>query len=77
MAEAIKVLDVELSRPLEDITALDGYQALQALVRLHGTPIGYVTVPLLDGHCSGTALRHAISKDHGLAMIRPIALSTP
>ncbi len=36
MADAIKVLDVELSRPLEDIAALDGYRALQALVRLHG-----------------------------------------
>jgi GT2 family glycosyltransferase len=70
VAEAIKVLDVELSRPLEDITALDGYQALQALVRLHGTPVGYVTVPLLNGRCSATALRLAILEDHGLAVIR-------
>jgi GT2 family glycosyltransferase len=70
VAETIKVLDVELSRPQEDITALDGYGELQALVRLHGTPVGYVTVPLLDGRCSATALRRAISKEHGLAIIR-------
>lgn len=80
VAEAIKVLDVELSRPLEDITALDGYRALQALVRLHGTPVGYVTVPVLGGRCSATALRLAISEDHGLAVIRHMLgqrLATP
>jgi GT2 family glycosyltransferase len=70
VAEAIKVLDVELSRPLEDITALDGYRALQALVRLHGTPIACVTIPLLDGHCSATALQRAIYEEHGPAVIR-------
>jgi len=70
MTEAIKVVDVELSRPLEDITALDGYQSLQALVRFHGTPIGYVTVPLLGDRCSAAALRRAISNEHGMDVIR-------
>jgi hypothetical protein len=32
----IKVLDIELSHPLEDIHGLDAYEAVQALVRLWG-----------------------------------------
>ncbi len=70
MTDKIKLWDVELSRPLQDIAELDGYRALQALVRLHGVPIGTVTVPLSDGRCSAIALREAISKEKGLAVVR-------
>ena len=53
-------------------TRIGRYRALQALVRLHGTPVGRVTVPLLDVRCSATALRRAISREHGLTVIHPI-----
>jgi hypothetical protein len=43
----LKVLDIELCHPLEDIRGLDRYEAVQALVRLCGRPIGYVNIPRL------------------------------
>ncbi len=49
MHSRIKVLDVELGRPLEPLRDLEGYEALRALVRLHGTPLGHVEVPLPPG----------------------------
>ncbi|HKK17056.1 MAG TPA: glycosyltransferase [Opitutales bacterium] len=72
MAEPIKVLDVELSRPLDDLTSLHGYRALQALVRFHDAPLGYVTVPLLEGRCSAAALRQTISRELGPAVVRQL-----
>lgn len=56
----IKVMDVEVSRPLADLRGLDGYGGVMALVRAHGVPLGCVEVPVLDSACSATALRRAI-----------------
>ncbi len=58
--ERSKVLDIELSSPLAAITGLDGYATLQGLVRLHGTPIGYVRLPVAGGRCTKEALHDAI-----------------
>ncbi|NEQ86100.1 MAG: hypothetical protein F6K26_40270 [Moorea sp. SIO2I5] len=35
-------MDIELSRPLTTLDGLDGYMAVQGLLRFHGAPIGYV-----------------------------------
>jgi GT2 family glycosyltransferase len=72
MAQAVKVVDVELSQPLTDIAGLASYRALQALVWLHGKPIGYVRLPLLDGRCSAAALCRAIVQQHGRAVVRQL-----
>ena len=55
MFRPIKVMDIELSGPLTDIEGLDDYGALKALVRLHGTPLGYVTLPLSGGRCTAAS----------------------
>ena len=60
MTFRVKVMDIILDQPLSDITGLDGYDALQGLVRLHQTPIGYVKVPVTDGNCAATAIGQAI-----------------
>ena len=49
MAGRTKVLDVELSAAPEFLRDLEGYEALRALVRLHGKFVGHVVVPLLPG----------------------------
>ncbi|MGD8852853.1 MAG: glycosyltransferase family A protein [Gammaproteobacteria bacterium] len=72
MAQAVKVVDVELGGPLTDITGLERYGAVQGLVRLHGRPIGYVQLPLLKGRCSATALNDAIRREHGRAVQRAL-----
>ncbi|KAM3094099.1 glycosyltransferase [Phormidesmis sp. 146-35] len=60
MSNRIKVTDIELSRPLESITNLEGYQFLRGLVKLHGSPIGYIQLPVKRGECSGHAIAQEI-----------------
>jgi GT2 family glycosyltransferase len=80
MLSRIKVIDIDLDRPLTDIEGLDGYAALQGLVRLHGAPIGYVKVAVTGGRCVATTLRTAIVERHHRAIIRHLLadwLATP
>ena len=56
---------LELARPLPEVSGLTGYQAVRALVRWHGTPLGYINVPVRDGGCSVSALRAAIARMPG------------
>jgi GT2 family glycosyltransferase len=62
-------MDIELSRPLTTIEGLDGYETVQGLVRLHGTPLGYVQLPLSRGRCAAAALSKAILDQHSWAII--------
>ena len=70
MFRPTRVVDIELSHPLETIENLDRYAAIQALVRLHRTPIGYVTVPAAGGRCSVDSLGKAILDQHCEAIMR-------
>jgi len=40
MLRPAKVIDIELSRTITTIDNLDDYRTVQALIRLHGTPLG-------------------------------------
>src|SRR5215212_1030175 len=53
-------MDVELSDPPQPLENMDGYQGLKALVRLHGTPIGYVELPLYGTTYTPADLRRLI-----------------
>src|SRR5215470_8637588 len=78
--QPIKVVDVELSQPLTDLTGLHGYGGVQVLVRLHGSPLGYVNLPLSRGVCLATELTKAILEKHSWAIMRHLLadkLSTP
>jgi O-antigen biosynthesis protein len=66
----IKVVEVELSQPLANVSGLVGYQALHGLVRLHGAPLGWVRLPLANGCCSAAALSKAILEQHSWPIIR-------
>ncbi|BDA72035.1 hypothetical protein CAL7716_062010 [Calothrix sp. PCC 7716] len=66
----IKVIDIELSLPLQDIEGLDGYMQVQALVRLHGLPIGYVKVPITNNKCLATDLSKLILEQHSESIIK-------
>jgi O-antigen biosynthesis protein len=65
----IKVLDIELRHPLEDIQGLDGYEAVQALVRLGGKPIGYVKIPLTAGYCPAATVSRAVMERHSMMIV--------
>jgi GT2 family glycosyltransferase len=65
----LKVLDIELRHPVEDIRGLDGYEAVQALVRLGGEPVGYVKIPLTAGYCPAAAISRAIMERHSMVIV--------
>ncbi len=69
MLKPIKVIDIEMSRPLVTLEGLDSYRAVKGLVRLHGKPIGSVDVPVIQGRCRAAALGKAILEQHGEAML--------
>ncbi|MBD2578574.1 glycosyltransferase [Oscillatoria sp. FACHB-1406] len=56
MLYPLKVVDLELSRPLETLENLEGYLGVQGLVRLHGAPIGYIQAPIANGCCTAEIL---------------------
>lgn len=70
MFKPIKVVDLELSQSINDLTDLGNYQAVKVLVRLHGAVIGYVQLPVQSGHCTARALTEAILEQHQWAIIR-------
>lgn len=69
MLKRIKIMDIELSRPLTTIENLGNYDSLQGLVRLHNTPIGYIKVPVVNGCCTATTLSKAILEKHSKAIV--------
>jgi O-antigen biosynthesis protein len=80
MLSRIKVIDIDFDRALTDIEGLDGYAALQGLVRLHHTPIGYVKVAATGGRCAATILKKAIVDQQHRAISRHLLadwLATP
>jgi O-antigen biosynthesis protein len=60
MTDRTKLVDVELSTPPQPIENTGGYRKLRALVRLHGTPVGCVELPLPDGGLSAADLRRVV-----------------
>ena len=66
----IKVVDLALDGPLPAFEGLDGYGSVQALVRLHGVPLGWVSLPVRGGRVSRAALAREIVGRHGAATLR-------
>ncbi len=63
MTARLRVLDVDLDAFPAALEGLEGYAAIQALVRLHGAPLGMVRLPVQGGRCSGDALRDAVLRE--------------
>jgi O-antigen biosynthesis protein len=63
---AVLVGQVELSEGVGDIAAPAGpgppYAAVRLLVRLHGQPLGFVTLPLVDGRLAASAIVEQVSE---------------
>jgi hypothetical protein len=69
MFKPLKVLDIELRHPREDIRGLERYEAVQALVRVCGGPIGYVNIPLASGYCPAATVCRAIMERHSMVIV--------
>ncbi|MEW6570510.1 MAG: glycosyltransferase [Nitrospirota bacterium] len=70
MFQPIKVIDVELSNLPDSIDNIGDYSFLQVLVRLHGSSIGYVRMPVINGSCSVQDLISLIIEKHNWAIVR-------
>lgn len=66
----IKLIDVELSQPIAEVTGLEKYIALKALVRHHGQPLATIQLPISNGKVSASQLQEAIVKDCSWPIIR-------
>jgi GT2 family glycosyltransferase len=76
----LRVIDIELSRPIRKIDGLTGYTKLCGLVRLFDRPIGYVIIPVEDASCSGAAIRNTVLKQLSSDLLNAyleLALMTP
>jgi glycosyltransferase involved in cell wall biosynthesis len=60
------IREVELSGPLVDLRT-DTHQAARVLVRLHGTPVGFLELPVVDGLVSATDLAQAVEDQLDIA----------
>ncbi|MGH2522410.1 MAG: glycosyltransferase family 2 protein, partial [Anaerolineales bacterium] len=60
MFRPVRVIDIELSQPLTAIEGLERYETVKALVRLHGSPLGYVILPIHNGRCLATVMSQAV-----------------
>ena len=66
----IKVIDIEIGSPIPPLEGLGNYKELQALVRLHGKPLGYVTRPVMTGSCPAPDLKKAILEELSWPILR-------
>ncbi|CAN5497259.1 hypothetical protein BH20ACT23_BH20ACT23_02790 [soil metagenome] len=71
--EPIKVVDVHADQPLRTIMGLERYRMVQALVRFHGTPVGYARIPVVNGRCPAAAQRDAIVQRLGRDLLTHLA----
>lgn len=74
MQERTRVVDVELSSLAEDILGLDDYFRAQALIRLHGVPLGYLRLPVTNGRVTANALVAAAVEQHGREIMRHLLI---
>ena len=72
MLHPIKVVDIELSKPISTVTELTGYMGVQGLVRLHGVPLGYVKAPVSLGECTAATLGKLIVEQLSSAIINQL-----
>ncbi|MGB7441930.1 MAG: glycosyltransferase [Coleofasciculaceae cyanobacterium] len=60
MSYRIKLIDIELSQPLQTIESLEGFQKLKALIRWHGIPLGFVQLPVHENRCLAATIAKEI-----------------
>lgn len=68
-----RVIELELSRPVEGFAGLEAYRFVRAIVRLHGTPLGSLDFPLTDGACSPEQVAGSVVQYLGGEILRELA----
>ena len=66
----IKLVNIELSDPVNSLTGLEAYTSVQIMVRLHGRPVGYITAPVTNGSVDSEVLKSLILTTQKNAIIK-------
>jgi GT2 family glycosyltransferase len=69
-------MPIELTSTAADVYGLEQYRELRALIRLHGSPIGVVRVPIRNGRCSASAIRRAACDQLSWPIVRHLLMDT-
>jgi GT2 family glycosyltransferase len=72
MLSPVKVIEIEVSQPIVSLNDLEGYLAVQGLVRWQKVPLGWVRVPVWNGRCEAARLRQAILKQHRETLLQQV-----
>jgi GT2 family glycosyltransferase len=64
----IKIVDIEVGRGIEALEGLDGYAAVQGLVRLNERPLGVVDLAVQGGRCPAETVARAIAAQQPAAL---------
>jgi glycosyltransferase involved in cell wall biosynthesis len=67
-------MDIEIAHTVTTIRGLEGYDSMQALVRLDGAPIGYVRLPVVNGRCTRDAILDAILRQYDRTILDPLTI---
>jgi GT2 family glycosyltransferase len=67
------VLDVDLSLPLRDHTGLDAFRDAHVLLRLHGEPLLFVSLPVTHGRLAAADLLRRVLDDHAAVVAAALA----
>ncbi|MCB0083321.1 MAG: glycosyltransferase [Caldilineaceae bacterium] len=68
--QPIKVVDIEVTQPIETIRDLEHYASVKGLVRLHGAPLGYVQLGVVNGCCPAVDMSRCILEQYGWPIAR-------
>lgn len=67
-----KIIDIELTRPLDSLADLEGYTQAHALVRFRGVPLGYVKLGTGNSRPARESAMETILKHHSHGIIRAL-----
>ena len=65
MLSHTKVVDIEISQPLQKFSNLSSYNQLRGIVRFHGLPIGFISAPITFGNCDISDVIHLLMERFG------------
>lgn len=72
----IKLVDEELTDPPRALENLNDYTFVNVLARIHGTPVGWVKMPVLKGQCSAAAIRKKILDNYSTQILMVLLQNT-
>lgn len=75
MLSPVKVVEIEVSQPIVSLDGLEGYVAVQGLVRWQSIPIGWIRLPVSHGRCEAITLRQAILEQHREAWLQQVLVN--